>query len=200
MIYCHAILFFSKVVCGISYQVEGLENLSKHKAFVAISKHQSQWESFFLAITIHPVIFVCKKELLKLPMFVGKGIRSMRPITIDRSNPKQALKEITTQGTQRLLEDKLPVVMFPEGTRTKVGQKKKYARSAAALAIATGVPVIFISHNAGYYWPAGRYIKYPGTIQVKISEPIDPKGMSSKELTDMAADWIESNVAQDPRY
>ncbi len=193
-IYSRAIIFLARIICGIKYQVEGLENLAKHKAFVALSKHQSQWETFFLANIISPVIIVCKKELLKTPMAIGRGIGSMRPITIDRSNPKQALKDITTQGTQRLLEDQLPVLMYPEGTRTSVGEKRKYARSGAALAITTGVPVVFISHNAGYFWPTGRYMKYPGTVHVKISEPFDAKGMTPKELTDTASEWIEKNI------
>lgn len=193
-LYSRMVIFLAKIICGIKYQVEGLENLSKQKAFVALAKHQSQWETFFLANIISPVIIVCKKELLKTPMAVGRGIKSMRPITIDRNHPKQALKDITLQGTQRLLEDHLPVLMYPEGTRTKVGEKKKYARSGAALAIATGVPVVFISHNAGYFWPTGRYMKYPGTVQVNISEPVDPRGMNPQQLTDMAAEWIENHI------
>jgi 1-acyl-sn-glycerol-3-phosphate acyltransferase len=192
-IYSHAVLFLAKTICGIKYQVEGAENIGKYKVFVILSNHQSQWEAFFFANLVHPLIIVCKKELLKLPLAVGWGIGLMRPITIDRSNPKQALKDISSQGKQRLLEDKLPVLMFPEGTRMKVGSKVKYARSGAALAIAAGVPVIFVSHNAGYFWPTGRLMKFPGTVTVRISEPVDPSGLTAQQLTDQAQEWIESN-------
>ena len=194
-LYSRAIIFFCKTICDMQYQVDGLENLKKHKSFVVLSKHQSQWETFFLVNLLHPFIFVCKKELLKLPMGVGKGIGLMRPITIDRSRPKQSLKDIITQGKQRLLEDKLPVLMFPEGTRTKPGKRGRYARSGAALAVETGVPLVFVSHNAGVCWPPRQFLKIPGLIKVTISEPVATENMNSAELTEQAADWIEGKLS-----
>jgi 1-acyl-sn-glycerol-3-phosphate acyltransferase len=193
-IYSRAVIFFCKTICGIHYRIEGAENFHKHKAFVVLSNHQSQWEAFFFANQIQPLIIVCKKELLKLPMAVGWGIKLMRPITIDRSNPKQALQDIAMQGRKALLDDRYPVLMFPEGTRARVGEKLKYAKSGAALAIDNNVPVVFVSHNAGYFWPAGRLMKFSGTITVKVSEPFNPTGLTAKELTDKAQVWIESNV------
>lgn len=194
VIYSSTIILLAKTICGIDYQVDGLENFRKHKAFVVLAKHQSQWETFFLVNLLYPVAIVCKKELLDLPMGLGIGIGSLKPIAVDRSDPKQALRDISTQGKQRLLEEKQPVLLFPEGTRIPVGEKRKYARSGAALAISAGVPVVFVSHNAGYFWPTTTFLKFPGTVQVRISEPLDPAGMNPTELTEKAAEWIEANI------
>ncbi len=194
-IYSRTIIYLAKVICGIGYRVEGLENFHQQRAFVVLAKHQSQWETFFLVNLLFPVAIVCKKELLKLPMGVGVGIGSLKPIAVDRSDPKQALKDISTQGRQRLLEDNMPVLLFPEGTRTAPGERRKYARSGAALAIAAGVPAVFVSHNAGYFWPATTLLKYPGTVVVRISPPVDTAGKTATQLTDMAAEWIEPRVA-----
>lgn len=192
-LYSRTIIFFCKSICGINYRVEGQENLSKHRAYVVISNHQSQWETFFLVNLLQPLTFVCKKELLKLPMGVGQGIGLLRPIAIDRASPKKALADILDQGKVRLLEEHLPVLMFPEGTRTKPGDMKKFARSAAALAIAANVPVIFISHNSGYFWPTDRLMKFPGTVTFRISEPVSPTNKTADELTKEAEDWIREH-------
>ena len=81
--------------CGnVKYKVEGLENMEAVEApFVALSKHQSTWETLFLQSLFWPSSTVLKKELLKIPFF-GWGIRAMKPIPIDRSHPKEALKQV----------------------------------------------------------------------------------------------------------
>ena len=56
-----------------------------------MSKHQSQWETFFLQVLRPPIATVLKKELLRVPFF-GWGLALLEPIAIDRGNPKQALR------------------------------------------------------------------------------------------------------------
>jgi 1-acyl-sn-glycerol-3-phosphate acyltransferase len=74
------------------------------------------------------------------------------------------------------------------------GDKRKYARGGANLAIQNNVPIIPIAHNAGQYWPADTFIKYPGTITVFIGEPIIAEEKNSRELTEQAQQWIEDKV------
>lgn len=181
-----------KYICGINYRVTGLDNIP-NQPYVALAKHQSAWETFYLAESLQPIVPILKQELLKIPGF-GWGLRLLKPIPIDRSNPRQALKTIQKVGLQRLTEENLPVLVFPEGTRTAPNAKGSYARSGAALAIAAKVPVIFIAHNAGYFWPVSHMMKYPGTIDVVISEPINTEGLNAAELTRQAEEWIEANV------
>ena len=58
--------------------------------------------------------------------------------------------------------------MFPEGTRTPVGQQGKYKAGGAILAIGTKTPVIPIAMNSGDCWPRNAFIKTPGLITVSI--------------------------------
>jgi len=186
-------VFLAKHLAGIHYTVEGLDNLPKDQPFVVIAKHQSQWETYFLLLLLYPVSIILKKELLKIPGF-GWGLRMLKTIPIDRKNPKQAIKQIQSEGLKRLKDDRLPILIFPEGTRIPFGETGKYARSGAALAIAAEVPLILISHNAGYFWPADSFLKRSGTVEVVISKPIDPRGKTALELTNEAQAWIESNI------
>jgi 1-acyl-sn-glycerol-3-phosphate acyltransferase len=177
--------------CGVKYQVIGKENLPS-RPYVALAKHQSQWETFFLQGLLFPVCFVLKQELLKVPVF-GWGLKLMDPIAIDRDNPRLAMRQTQEQGLARLAEGN-SVLIFPEGTRIPSGQTGKFARGGSNLAIEANAPVVPIAHNAGKCWPARQFIKHPGTVTVKIGEPITPSDNDSREITRRVKEWIDAEV------
>jgi len=183
------------LTCGVKFRVHGRANVPKRNC-VLIAKHQSQWETFFLLTLMAPIVTVLKKELLKIPFF-GWGLRTLSPIAIDRSNPKQAMRDIMAQGQLRL-EQGFTVLIFPEGTRVAPGETSTWARSGAQLAIDNNVPVLPVAHNAGVYWPARRFIKFPGTIDVYIGEPVAAGDMNSKEFTETLKQWIETHSNNSP--
>lgn len=187
------VVIWLRVCCGVSYEVIGAEHIP-HQPLVVLSKHQSQWETFFLQLLFTPMSTILKKELLKVPAF-GWGLRQLNPIAIDRTNPKEALRQIMQQGQQRL-RDGLSVLVFPEGTRIEPGCVGKYARGGANLATSANVPVVFVAHNAGDCWPARGFLKFPGRITVVVSDVIDTAGKTSREITDMAQQWIEEQVVR----
>lgn len=175
--------------CGITLRIDGLENIPDTPC-VVLSKHQSGWETFYLQRLLRPVSTILKKELFWIPFF-GWGLYFMHPIAINRSNPREAMKQILAQGKQRLAQGN-NVLIYPEGTRTPIGQTGNYGRSGAALAIAAGVPVLPVAHNAGYCWPAHQFIKWPGRIRMVIGKPIDTADSDSRQLTEQVKNWIES--------
>lgn len=187
---------WAKWICGINYQISGTENIPVDQPYVALSKHQSQWETFFLQHFLAPVSIVLKQELLKVPFF-GWGLRLTSPIAINRDNPREALKQIQEQGTARI-SDQISVLIFPEGTRMEPGTAGKYARGGANIAIASGAPVIPIAHNAGVFWPSDKFVKFPGTISIVIGKPIHTEGKTSREITDQVKNWIENEVNKMP--
>lgn len=185
------IVAWLRVTCGVKWRVDGLEHLPS-TPYVALSKHQSPWETYYLQRILRPASTILKRELLKVPFF-GWGLAMTRPIAINRGNPREAIRQVLVQGKQRL-EEGNNVLVYPEGTRTEVGKAGTYGRSGAALAIAAVAPLIPIAHNAGTCWPAHRFIKYPGTIHVIIGAPVPVIGKDSKTLTDDVKFWIESQL------
>jgi 1-acyl-sn-glycerol-3-phosphate acyltransferase len=160
---------------------------------ILLSKHQSAWETiFFCWLMPRPLIFVFKKELLYIPFF-GWGLGMMRMIAIDRSKGRDAMSQVIQTGRRRL-DDGQWVIMFPEGTRTPVGQQGKYKAGGAILAIGTKTPVVPIAMNSGDCWPRNAFIKKPGLITVSIGKPISPEGLSSAELMAQVENWIESEM------
>ncbi|WP_439134422.1 lysophospholipid acyltransferase family protein [Pseudomaricurvus sp.] len=187
-------LWALKTVCGVSCKIQGQENLPKGQPFVIMAKHQSSWEAIFFQWFFHPTSIILKKELLKIPFF-GWGLAQCRPIAIDRSNPKDALRRVKIYGQKRLDEGN-NVLVFPEGTRTPVGKISTYARSGADIAINANAPLIPVAHNAGVYWPMKKWIKNPGVIEVSIGAPIPTEGRTSKAVTEDVKNWIEGEVAK----
>jgi 1-acyl-sn-glycerol-3-phosphate acyltransferase len=117
----------------------------------------------------------------------------LRMIAIDRSKGRDAMSQVIATGRKRL-DDGQWVIMFPEGTRTAVGQQGKYKAGGAILAIGTGVPVVPIAMNSGDCWPRNAFIKKPGLITVSIGAPIPSEGMTAAELIEKVENWIESEM------
>lgn len=97
------------------------------------------------------------------------------------------------QGKQKL-DDGISVLVFPEGTRIAPGAEKKFSAGGAELAITSGRPILPLAHNAGIRWPAHKFIKQPGIIQVVIGKPIDPAGKNAKELTREIEAWVRQAI------
>lgn len=186
-------LWLIEKVCKLSYEIEGLENIPKGGAIV-LCKHQSTWETLMLQIDLPPVRWVLKKELLKIPFF-GWGLALMEPIAIDRSSGRKAIAQMVEQGKE-MLKGGYWVVVFPEGTRSKPGEQKKYKAGGARLAVETGYPVVPVAHNAGEYWPRHSFIKWPGRIKVSIGPVINPEGKTVAQVNTESEQWIENKMQE----
>ena len=181
------------VLCGLHYRVEGREHLPDTTAIV-LAKHQSSWETLAFQQIFPPQVWVLKHELLWLPFF-GWGLAMLQPIAIDRGAGRRAVQQIIDQGRERL-ETGRWVVVFPEGTRVAPGHQRRFGVGGAALAAATGHPVVPVAHNAGHYWPRRGFLKKPGTIRVVIGPPIDSRGRTPEEINRLVEAWITETMAR----
>jgi len=185
-------IWLAKVLCGIRYEIKGHEKLPKGSA-ILLAKHQSAWETIFLAPHMpRPLVFILKKELLYIPFF-GWVLGLMRMIPIDRQQSTRALRKIMQEGKKRLKEG-LWIILFPEGTRVPVGEKGIYKGSGTRLAIETGAKIVPIAHNSGECWPRNGFIKKPGLITVSIGDAISPEGKTADELMRQVENWIETEM------
>ena len=172
-------ILWLRLTCGVSGRIAGVENIPDRPCIV-FSRHESSWETLVLQSVFKPQATLIKRELLRIPLF-GWSYAMMKPIAIDRSSPRAALKKLISVGRKRLA-DGIWVVLFPEGTRMQPGEFRSFQAGGAALAAASGAPVIVVAHNAGTYWPPHRLRKYPGVVEMRISPPIATEGRSSKEI------------------
>jgi 1-acyl-sn-glycerol-3-phosphate acyltransferase len=181
-----------KFLCGVSWKVEGIENIPNTPCIV-VSNHQGQWESFFLQTLFIPSTSIIKKELLLIPLF-GWALRCMKPITLNRLNRVSSLKKVIKKGVIKL-KNGFSIILFPEGTRISPEKGiQPFARSCGLLSVKSGFPVLPICHNSGKYWKNKKFIKSPGEVVLRIGKPI--VGNDPKVVTNDAYNWVKNNYKE----
>lgn len=186
------VIWAARTILGIRHRVLGAEHLPDAAA-VVLSKHQSSWETlFFPTFMPRELCYVFKRELLYIPFF-GWGIWLLDMIHIDRSKGVDAFDQLLAQGSRKLAEGRW-VILFPEGTRTRVGSRGRYKTGGARFAVRTGALVVPVAVNAGECWPRKAFLKSPGLVTVSIGPPISPLGKTAEELADEVERWIETEM------
>jgi 1-acyl-sn-glycerol-3-phosphate acyltransferase len=188
----HVVFFALRVICGLTYRVEGRENLppGNHVLFI---KHSSTWETYAIMTLFPPLVWVMKREIYWIP-FVGWGCMLARCIAINRKGGAAAVNQVLAQGKDRMERFGAWVAVFPEGTRMAPGETRRYGSSGTLLAAQEGRKIVPVAHNAGYFWPRRGLLKRRGTIRVVIGPPIDPVGRDAREVNEEVQAWIESHV------
>ena len=181
--------WYLHLTCGIKVNVIGHENLPSSPC-VIVSNHQGQWETFSMQYLFHPVCTLLKRELLYIPLW-GWAMKMLHPIAINRGKPKEAIVQTLEEGSERLKKG-LYVLLFPEGTRVKAGRVGKYARSGFELAKRNNVKILPLCHNSGDCWPAHKFIKKTGTINLYIGEPFFVE--DSKKSAEEVQQWVERKL------
>jgi len=186
--WCAIISWMTRVFCGLTYEVEGMENFDPNQPAVILSNHQSAWETLALRYILPPHSVVIKRELLYLPIW-GWSLLTLKSIVINRKNQRGSLRDLLEQGS-RYLNEGLWVLIFPEGTRAPAREVLKFNIGGAMLAHKAGFPVVPVAHNAGDFWPRYSFFKYPGVIKLKIGPVIETQGRKASEINADAEKWI----------
>jgi len=167
--------WLSEWVLGIHARVEGAAPAGPH--LIAV-KHQSMFETIeMVRITNLPVI-VIKRELADLPLF-GFMTRRYGVIPVDRSAGAKALRALVMEGAQAVAEGR-SVIIYPEGTRVRVGETPPLKSGFAALYRALALPVVPVAVDSGRLWGRGL-VHRSGVVTLKVGETI-PAGLKRDEI------------------
>lgn len=177
-LWVRVVLWLSRNVVGLDYQVRGAENIPAGGAVFA-SKHQSAWDVGIFHVVTEDPAYVLKKELLLIP-FYGWSLRKSAMIDVDRDGGASALKRMVRKARQALDESR-NVIIFPEGTRTAPGERRPYHPGVAALYARAAAPVVPVALNSGYFWGRRTYLKYPGVITIEFLPPL-PQGLDRRSF------------------
>ena len=168
-----------KHIIGLKYRLIGAENIPNRPSIIC-AKHQSGWETLALQEIFPPQVYVAKRELFKIPFF-GWGLKLVKTIGIDRSNSREASKQLMEQGMARKNEGYW-ITIFPEGTRLPPGEKGRYKLGGARMAKMFEMDIVPVSLNSGEFWPKNAFLKHPGTITVIINPVIPHNSGTEAEL------------------
>lgn len=179
---------------GVEIEIRGREHLPADGRFVLMANHQSQWETFCLQVLVSPQATILKRELLWVPFF-GWALALLKPIRIDRGRASTALKQILRQGKERL-DEGVPVVIYPEGTRQPPGTLGSFNIGGAMLACHARVPVVPVAHNSGDCWPARSMLRIPGKIILQVGPSISCEGLKPRDVNNAAHQWIRTELTR----
>jgi len=171
-----------RLCCRIHVRVEGLEHLPAAPC-VVMGKHQSALETVMMPLLVPLYAWVLKRELLYIPLF-GWALWCIGVIAIRRGSPRDAIRQVIEQGRAFLRAGRW-VVIFPEGTRTPVGQTGVYQPGGAVLAQRAGVGILPFAHNAGRCWPKQGYVKYPGTVTIRFLPYLSAEQVAGMRRADL---------------
>lgn len=180
-------LFFLKVICGITYKVEGLENIPKTPCIIA-SKHQSFFDIIILSYIFDRAVFILKKELMVVPV-IGLYLKRAGMIDIDRRLGVSSLRKIQQSVKESNIQQ---IVIFPEGTRTEPGTvTEKYFSGVAMIKETLNFQTVPVGLYTGHVRPKGGCWT-AGVAKIKILKPL-PKDMPREEFLQELNKRIESS-------
>jgi len=186
------IILILRITLNTKVVFHGLENLKKVDKFFVASAHQSMLEAFILQSPLDFPIFILKKELLKIPLF-GWYLKKIGSIEI--------IRETTTRDNLGFFEkvkkvvdrDNRPLLIFPQGTRVKFGEKVPFKKGVGRIYSVLNIPCIPVALNTGKIWPKNSFMKYAGDIHISFLEPIMP-GIDKNEFLNQLEKKIYSEI------
>ena len=167
--------WLTRNVLGIHLRVEG--EVPQGPLLIAV-KHQSMLETLEMVRLTNLPIIVMKKELADIPLF-GFMTRRYGVIPVERSAGAKALRSLVEEGRQAAASGR-PVIIYPEGTRVRLGEAPPLKSGFAALYRALGLKVVPVAVDSGRLWGRG-FIHRSGTVTFKIGETV-PEGLPRKEI------------------
>jgi len=182
---------------GVKYNVKGIEKIDYNKPTVVMCTHRSHFDILgLMSSTRHPVSFIAKQELRKIPIF-GYSLECLGMVYLDRSS-KEAARNSITKAANQIKEGRI-VVMFPEGTRSEDGKTLQSLKKGG---------FHLIKEAGGYIQPItvlgteralkkGSLTITPTTITVRYGEPfaVDDKD-SIENLMEKTRESLQKLVTQ----
>ncbi len=185
---------------GIRVRVEGLENVKPAATAIYCANHMSTMDIPILFVYL-PVQFrfLAKRSLFHVP-FLGWHLRRSGHIPVDRQRPHEALKSFDLAASK--VREGCPVVLFPEGHRSRDGRVGPFKAGTFYLAIRSGMPIVPVTLNGT------RHVHKPDTLHVRagqtemiVGKPIPTAGLTLEEvdaLSERVRQQILSRFRQEP--
>ncbi len=179
--------WFFLATAGAGISVEGKEHLKglKGKPLCVVGNHQGIAD---IPVVVHAlpfsIGFIAKKSLTYFP-WVGILMWMIRCVPIDRSSPRSSVKAID-KGV-RNIRNGFPMLIFPEGTRSKGGEMKSFKKGSLKLATRAEAIILPVSINGSYRFFEEKGRLASGKASVTFHAPIHTAGMSKEELAGLTS-------------
>jgi 1-acyl-sn-glycerol-3-phosphate acyltransferase len=172
---------------SVRVTVEGLEHVRQlaETPMIFCVNHQSSMDIPVLLVNLpFQFRFIAKRSLFRYP-FMGWHLRRSGHIAVVRDRPGEARKSL--DEAVRKIRDGYPVVVFPEGGRSRTGEILPFKSGAFRLAILSGVPVTPVTLNGtrGVLKADSVHVR-PGNVEMIMHPPIATEGLTGGDVDALA--------------
>lgn len=155
-----------------SVSVAGRTNVPRDNRLCVVSNHQGYADILIIGAFLGKKIgFVAKRELASVPL-LGTWMRTFRCIFIDRSDLRHARKRLA-KGSD-VIRAGHPLVVFPEGTRSKGGPMRTFRAGSLRVARDAQAVILPISINGTADLLEKHRAITRGHVDLVIHEPVSP--------------------------
>ena len=196
---CKKVLAAFDIVCYKEDFVNFYKTKDKNKNYIVIANHMSFLDPLlFLSVAETPITFIAKKETRKYPL-VNRIIRIMEGEFLDRGDLKQELKVFMNVQKRLVSDEKMDILIFPEGTRIK----DPYAEVAAfhpgtfRCAFKSQAPIMVTPIFGTFRAVNTKYKDRHNAVMIKTIKEIkyeDYKDMNTVELSEYVHDLVNNEV------
>lgn len=164
-------------ILGTRFSVDNPHSIPLDKPCIFVSNHQGIYDipPIIWYLRKHHPKFISKKELGKGIPGISFNLRHGGSALIDRKNPKQAVVEIA-KFAEYLKKTRRSAVIFPEGTRSRTGKPKEFARTGMQILFKKMPDALIVPLTINNSWKLFEYGSFPlgiGVhIKLKVHKPI----------------------------
>ena len=150
----------------------------ENKRLILISNHASHLDAVSITAAVPfrywTILFIsaAKDYWFRNELFTFFSKHCLGAIPIDRKYKKGEAIKLCTNLLENL--DRIWLILFPEGTRSKDGYINSFKRGVSVFALKTETPILFLYLEGNNdLWPKGRLMPFPGVLRVHVG-PIHP--------------------------
>lgn len=186
-------------IIGTTYKLRGNTKLPTDRPIIFVSNHQGTFDIPMLIWFFrknHPK-FVSKKELGKGIPSVSYNLRNGGSVLIDRKDAKQSLMAIKGLG-QYISKYNRSAVIFPEGTRSKNGQLKRFSENGVKMLCKYAPDAYLVPITINNSWKIFKYGNFPfglgSRVEVYAHSALLVSEYSFEDIFDKAQELIKSEL------
>jgi len=169
-------------LAGVRVEVRGGERIPRGRPVVFMANHQSNCDPPALLAALPKVLVLVKKEFFRVPI-LGRGMRAVGFICVDRRNREQALDAVE-KGVLGLKAGN-SFLVYPEGTRSLDGRLQEFKKGVFVMALKAGAPIVPISvSGSNKVMPKGKFVMRPGRVRITFHDsiPTDDLTIEDREM------------------
>lgn len=169
------------------FRVEGSAPADiKRAPYVVVANHESSADPFLLSSLPFDMRWVAKVSLFKIPV-IGWLLRAGGDIKLLRGDGASVRAMLAE--ARATLDSGLPVMIFPEGTRSPDGSLQRFKDGAFHLAIEAGVPILPLAiEGTRACRPKGSLWFGVARAKVRVLAPLSTAGLTINDLPRLRED------------